>query len=191
MRTETITRELYSFDELNADAQQHALEALRDLNVDRDWHGPCYYLIRSAGRCLGIECTVEGFGLYRSQFIDLRGAYTYNKRWRAELVREFDGDLLAALVKAGEALQAAQRRAFYTASAKLHRPYFRRDGASYTVDHERGADVTDELVDALRSFTHWAWRLLRNEFEYLTSAEAIKKTIEANEYEFDVKGNLA
>jgi hypothetical protein len=51
--------------------------------------------------------------------------------------------------------------------------------------------VSDDLIDALRSFEHWAWRVLRDEYEYLTSAEAIKETIEANEYEFDQDGNLA
>ena len=44
---------------------------------------------------------------------------------------------------------------------------------------------------ALRSFEHWALTLLRREYDYFTSEEAIIETIEANEYEFDENGNLA
>ena len=190
MRTETITRDLYPFTELDDDAQQRALEKLRDLNVDHDWYEPCYDLIRAAGRCLGIDCSVDGFDLER-QTLALRGAYSYNKRWRAELVQEFDGALLAALVKVGKELQAAQRPAFYSASAELRQPYFHRNETEYVVTCERGADVADDLADALRSFAHWAWCLLRDEFGHLTSDEAVKESIELNEYEFDANGDLA
>ena len=191
MRTETTTRTLYTFAELSDDAQQHAIEKLYDLNVDRDWWDYIYETIETAAHCLGIDCTVKGFDLDRRQSIDLRGTYAYRKGWRAALAQEFGGDLLATLAKIGEELQAAQRRAFYSASAELHRSYYGRDGTRYDVDQEKGADMADDLTDALRSFEHWAWRLLRREYEYLTSDDAIKETIEANEYEFDQDGNLA
>lgn len=186
MRTETTTRTLYTFEELSAEAQQHAIETLWDLNVDHAWYEITYETIQTAGSCLGIDCTIEGFDLDRGQYIDLRGRYTYRKGWCAALAYYFDGDTRAELAKIGKALQAAQRRAFYLASIELHPVTY---GTAYTVYSNRGAYVTDDLADALRSFEHWAWRLLRDEYEYLTSAEAIKDTIEANEYEFDENGN--
>ena len=188
MRTETITRELYTFTELDDDAQQRAIEKLWDLNVGHDWWDCTYETITTAARCLGIDCTVEGFDLDRGQSVDLRGGYSYRKGWRAALRAEFGGALLATLVKIGEELQAAQRRAFYLARVELH-PV--RHGTAYTVYSKSGAYVTDDLADALRSFEHWAWCLLRDEFEHLTSDDAIKETIEANEYEFDANGDLA
>ena len=191
MRTETIERTLYKFEELSDDAQQHAIEKLWDLNVGYDWWECSYETITTAARCLGIDCTVEGFDLDRGAHVALSGKYSYRKNWRAALRAEFGGDTLAALVKIGEELQSAQRRAFYSASAELRRPYYRRDGTVYDIDQEKGADVNDNLTDALRSFEHWAWRLLREEYGYLTSSDAIKETIEANEYEFDEAGNLA
>ena len=188
MRTETTTRTLYTFAELSDDAQQHAIEKLWNLNVDHDWWDYIYETIETAAHCLGIDCTVKGFDLDRRQSIDLRGTYAYRKGWRAALAQEFGGDLLATLAKIGEELQAAQRRAFYRASIDLSPVHH---GTAYTVYSEFGAYVTDDLTDALRSFEHWAWRLLRREYEYLTSDDAIKETIEANEYEFDQDGNLA
>ena len=116
------------------------------------------------------------------------GSYSYRKGWHAALAHEFGGDTLAALVKIGEELQSAQRRAFYCASIDLHPIHH---GTAYTVYSKFGAYVTDDLTDALRSFEHWALTLLRCEYEYLTSDDAIKETIEANEYDFDEAGNLA
>lgn len=188
MRTETTTRTLYKFEELSDDAQQRAIEKLWNLNVDHDWCECSYETITSAARCLGIDCTVSGYDLGQRQSIGLRGVYEYRKGWRAALAHDFGGDTLAALVKIGEELQSAQRRAFYRASIDLS-PV--RHGTAYTVYSTFGAYVTDDLTDALRSFEHWAWCLLRDEYEYLASEEAIKETIEANEYEFDENGNLA
>ena len=187
MRTEVITRNLYTFAELSDDAQQHALEKLWDLNVDHKWYEPCYRIIQIAGRCLGIDCTAEGFDLDRSQSIDLRGSYTYRKGWRAALAHYFYGDTLAELVGIGEELQKVQRPAFYSVSSDLRPGYY---GTAYTVYSKFGAYVTDDLIDALRSFEHWALTLLRDEYEFLISAEAIKETIEANEYEFDENGQI-
>jgi hypothetical protein len=188
MRTETTTRTLYKFEELSDDAQQHALEKLWNLNVDHDWWECIYETITAAARCLGIDCTVGGCDLGRGQSIGLRGAYEYRKGWRAALAQEFDGDTLAELVGIGEELQSAQRRAFYLASIELHPVTY---GTAYTVYSKFGAYVTGDLTDALRSFEHWAWRLLHDGYEYLTSDDAIKETIEANEYDFDENGNLA
>lgn len=191
MRTETIERTLYQFAELSDDAQQHAIEKLWDVNVDYDWWEFAYETIQKAGECLGIDCTVSGFDLDRGAYVALSGRYRYRKDWRAALAQEFGDDTLATLAKIGDELQAAQRPAFYSASAELRRPYYGRDGTGYDIDQEKGADVTDNLIDALRSFEHWALTLLRREYEYLTSDDAIKEMIEANEYEFDQDGNLA
>jgi len=188
MRTEVITRNLYTFEELSESAQQHAIEKLWDLNVDHDWWDCSYETITTAARCLGIDCTVSGFDLDRGAYVSLCGSYSYRKDWRAALAHEFGGDTLAELVKIGEELQKVQRPAFYSVSSDLRPGYY---GTAYTVYSKFGAYFTNDLIDALRSFEHWAWRLLRDEYEHLTSAEAIKETIEANEIEFDEAGDPA
>lgn len=189
MRTETTTRTLYTFAELSDDAQQHAIEELWDVNVDYDWWDCSYETIKKAGECLGIACTVSGFDLDRGDYVGLCGGYSYRKGWRAALAHEFGGDTLAALVKIGEELQAAQKTLFWSGYASMESS---RYGTRYSADADHGGqhDV-DGLVDGLREFEHWALTLLRREYDYLTSDDAIKETIEANEFEFDEAGNLA
>ena len=189
MRTETTTRTLYQFGELSDDAKQHALEKLRCINVDYDWWEFAYETIQKAGECLGIACTVSNFDLDRDAYVVLCGGYSYRKNWRAALRAEFGGDSLPELDRIGAWLQAAQKCMFWTGYATLESG---RYGTLYSADADHGGqhDI-DGLIDGLRSFEYWAWRLLYNEYEYLTSDDAIKETIAANEYEFDEDGDLA
>ena len=189
MRTETTTRTLYTFAELSDEAQQHALEKLWDLNVDHDWWYCSYEAITTAARCLGIDCKVEGFALDRGAHVALSGRYRYRKNWRATLRAELGGDILSDLEATGAWLQAAQKPVFWSGRATLEPG---RDGTRYSADADYGnQNDVNFLIGALRDFEHWAWRLLRDEYGYLTSYDAIKETIEANGYEFDANGDLA
>jgi len=51
-------------------------------------------------------------------------------------------------------------------------------------------DTTDIDDDFLKSLLKNYAALLQEEYEYLTSREAIINTIKSNEYEFDEDGNL-
>ena len=52
----------------------------------------------------------------------------------------------------------------------------------------RKNDVEDDL---LYSLLQDYLSMLRKEYEYLTSEQAIIETIEANDYTFDINGNIA
>ena len=200
MRTETTERTLYQFDELSDDAKQHAIKKLYDINVEHDWWDCTYDTIKTAGACLGIRIDDIYFSGFCSQGDGacLEGNYYYRKGWRAALRAEFGGDTLAELKRIGQWLQDVQREAFYslTAAVKHSGHYYHelsttvivedmRHSYGYTTE-SREADVTE----ALRDFMQWSYQLLRHEYDYLTSEEAIIETIEANAYEFDENGNL-
>ena len=48
----------------------------------------------------------------------------------------------------------------------------------------------DLLLRYNEDFAHWARVLMRDEYKYLTSDDAVKEAIEANEYEFTEAGKL-
>ena len=48
----------------------------------------------------------------------------------------------------------------------------------------------EDFGDIIDDFAHWARVLLRDEYKYLTSDEAIQEAIEANGYEFTEEGKL-
>ena len=85
-------------------------------------------------------------------------------------------------------LQALQRRHFYSLSCNVAS---QRDTNSYQCFRFGEDYECEELGDIIDDFAHWAWILLCDEYDYLTSDEAVQEAIEANEYEFTEDGELA
>ena len=91
------------------------------------------------------------------------------------------------MCKVAKDLQALQKRHFYSLSCAVTKGrsmnYYRcfRFGEDYECE---------DLGDILDDFAHWARILLRDEYEWLTSDEAVQEAIEANEYEFTEDGKL-
>lgn len=186
----------YTFDELDDKAKDKARLWYCSAGLDHDWWDGVYEMATTAGKCLGIDVKAIEFEGFWSQGNGARfkGSYTYKKGWRADLKAEFGpGDTLVALERIGEALQDIQRPVFYKLEAGVRMDS--RYMATYVdVDDygltdrqwamRREADVRDEM----RSFAHWIYKSLEQEYDYLTSDEAMRESIEANGYLFTEEG---
>lgn len=177
-----MTTMVYSFNELSEAAQERALNAFRDITVEYDWWDGAYDTICTAGKLLGLEIGKMHFDtdlycIFDADYRYVRGAA---KAIQAEFPRATD------LHDVARKLQDLQRRHFYSLSCAVTEG---RTTNRYSC-FRFGEDYECDLGDILDDFAHWAWVLLRNEYEWLTSDEAIQETIEANEYEFDEDGKL-
>ena len=179
-----ITVKVYSFAELSDEAKERALNDLRWVDVDGDWYENVYYVIRTAGGLLGLEIDDISFDtdlycIFDAHYRYARGAA---KAVRKEFSRADD------LHKVARDLQALQRRHFYSLSCAVTEG---RDANRYSC-FRFGEDYDcEDLGDILDDFAHWArilLILLRDEYEYLTSDEAVQEAIEANGYEFTADG---
>ena len=174
---------VYSFDELSEAAQERALNEFRDINVEFHWWRDTYDTIRAAGKLIGLD--IDGIYFDPDLYCIFNADYRYvcgaGKAIQAEFPHATD------LHKVAKDLQDLQKRHFYSLSCAVTEGrsmnYYRcfRFGEDYECD---------ALGDILDDFAHWARVLLRNEYEYLTSDEAIREMIEANEYEFTEDGKL-
>ena len=178
-----ITVKVYSFAELSDDAKERALDAFRDINVEFNWYEYSYDMIRTAGKLIGLDIGDIHFDTYLYCIFDADYEYVRGaaKAVRDEFPRADD------LCKVAKDLQALQKRHFYSLSCAV------KEGRSmnYYRCFRFGEDYEcDNLGDILDDFAHWARILLRDEYEYLTSDEAVKEMIEANEYEFTEDGKL-
>ena len=178
-----MTTMVYSFAELSDDAQERALNAFRDINVEYDWWDGAYDTICTAGRLLGLDIDRINFDtdlycIFNADYEYVRGAA---KAVKAEFPHATD------LHDVARKLQALQRRHFYSLSCAITkgRTTNRYSCFRFGDDYE-----CDDLGDILDDFAHWARILLRDEYDYLTSKEAIRETIEANGYEFIGAGKL-
>lgn len=181
MREMNVT--VYSFDELSEAAQERALNEFRGINVEFNWWEDSFDTIRTAGKLLGLEIgdihfDTDLYCTFDAQYQYVRGA---SKAVKAEFSQDTE------LHKIAKDLQALQKRHFYSLSCAVTegRSVNRYECFRFGEDYE-----CEDLGDVLDDFAHWAWVLLRDGYEYLTSDEAIREIIEANEYEFDEAGDL-
>jgi len=175
MREETTTRILYEFDELSDEAQQVARQQLWDINVCFDWWDATY---EDAAR-IGLKLTEFDLG---------RRAYC-----RGEWIDDPETVARAILAEHGDQCETYKTaQAFLvdvTTGQEKHKssPDYDPDYEEYWETQEYENRCDEFLHDLLEDYRI----ILQNEYDYLTSEEAIREIIEANEYEFTENGKLA
>lgn len=170
MRTYTITRTVYKYEELSDMAKEKVLMDLSDGNVDCDWWDSTYEDAATIG------LNIIEFDLVRGR--SCKGL------WMMDAL-----DMAEAIIKNhGDACETHK-----DAMAFLH------DLAEAWMEHdeegfEYGYDETSDFEGASEDFRQVIlddyWKILKEEYEYLTSEEAILETIEANDYEFTAEGRI-
>ena len=168
----TIETNVYTFDELSEDMQEKVIENLYDINVSYDWWQSIY----EDAANIGLKIT--SFDLDRRRHADGELNFAANEV-AANIFLEHGGDC--------DTYKTAQ--AFMKEWEPLFAEYMDETGEKY-----ESAVIEGELQDLesefLQSLLEDYSIMLQKEFEYLQSEEAIKETIEANEYEFTVDGKL-
>ncbi len=163
-RQETTTRTLYKFDELSLEAQSKALDGMRDINVDFQWWEFTY---QDAAR-IGLKIT--SFELDRAR--NATGGFIGTGHECAVLI-------IAEHGKDCETFKTATRYlASYPAKPEEeHDTYGDWSEARDNWEHEFLQDILEDYSI-----------ILQHEYEYNCSDEAVKDTIESNEYEFTEDG---
>ena len=189
----TITKEVYKFEELNEETQERVIEDNRDINVDYQWWDFSFDDIKEIGKILGINIKNIYFSGFYSQGDGacFEGDYSYEKE-SVKKIKEY-APLDEELHKIAKDLYLLQKKHFYRLSANVEHNghYYHEFCTNITVyDDNISDDTTEGIKEILRSFMQWIYSTLEKECEYLTSDEAIKDTIIANEYEFTEEGEM-
>ncbi len=165
MKTKTIN--LYSFDELSEKAKSKAIENLYDINVNHEWWDSTY----EDAKNIGIKIT--GFDTGRRN--DITGEFILSSHEVAANIIRDHGETC-------ETNKTAQTFLDSTNSVQCEYP----DGEGEEYESQM-MELEDEF---LNSILEDYLTILRDEYEYLTSDEAIIETIQANEYTFTEIGKL-
>lgn len=190
MRVET--KEIYTFEELLPDVQQKVIDNNRDWNVDYNWWEFAYDEIEEHWSLYGIRIVRnKRSGMY----FDLdRGSYFYADNVYVEdydklcgafgiCKRSVEGQILDGNVKFGV-------RHFGGGNAKIivevASGYDDRD-----IDGEIAGILEERMIELVDNLCSQALTYLQQEYDYLTSDEAVRDSIIANEREFDWEGNMA
>lgn len=199
MRIQTITKNIYTFDELPDDIKEKAIEKLRDMNIYHDWYESTLEDYKTMFSLCGldIENIYFALGYSQSDYCAFSGAsWSYKKGWKKTLLSEFGSDHVKnEIVPIFEAMQKQASRVFfdlsftYSNSGSYRRHYDLSIDDSYSSDTY--VDIESNLKDLIYQLEQVVFVALVHEYEYLTSDEQIIEAIQSNEFEFDEFGNLA
>ncbi len=204
----TKTIQLFEYSELSPEAKEKARDWWLSVMDASDFDSVVEDFCEVAAR-LGVEiatrhqqtmggtsrpfpCVYWSLAYSQSDYAAFEGRYAY-KKGAAKEVREYaPGD--TALHAIADALQAAQAKAFYKATAIISE---RRDSITVEVEgapYEREpferwtANIEEPIKEAMRDLCRWLYDRLREQNDYLSSEEQVAESIEANEYTFRLDG---
>ena len=195
----TISIQLFSFNELSVEAQKKAIEKHYDINVHHGWWEFLYDDFKE-------QATNEGFDIDRIYFSGFwsqgDGAMFEYSGLDDKLLHDFVDTLdLSPMRK-----QWILNNIYVSGSGKQRGHYYHNKSCDHSIYWEiNNGDLhwTTNFYQWLESFCddfeefvinryddlcHSLYTSLENEYNYLTSEEAIKETIILNEYEFTSEG---
>lgn len=162
----TIEVNLYSFDELSDEAKKKALDKLCDINTNYDWWDYTY------DDAVNIGLKITAF--------DIR-------------YRVIEGEFMLSAPECAERIIEQHGKDCTTSKTAQT---FLRELNDLTSGYDNIEDCPeDEIEDLENSFLEDLLgdylKILRDEYDYQCSEEAIVETIQANDYEFTEDGKLA
>jgi len=181
METRTIEYKALKFGELSEEAKEKALECMRDLNVDYNWwDGTLEFIAEDWLDKYGISFEASGI------CFDLDPRYKELHFIREKVYVEKPYRLVhAATGSKGLAMCAGKGLLeFYFETVHYgggHARTFLRHSDYRSVNTP---DLPVDFEQFFHELCQEFWRILEKEYDYLISDEAVKETIEINEYDF-------
>ena len=179
---EKKTYNIYKYDELTEDQKEKAFECFYNINIDHDWWE--FYPEDSA-----IE--LKGFDIYRG---DIKIDFAESAQDTAAYIITNHGEKCDTYVTSAHYKkqddELAKRYDELEKQYQAAEEEEKRDKIAEEQDdiddkrNELAREYRDELAQDILS-------LLRKEYDYLTSREAIEETIRANDYDFTEDGSIA
>jgi len=203
MRTKIIEQEIYSLDDVknNDELLKKVLEKNHEINVYYDWWDCVYYDQKEKIEEAGFSINNIYFNGFWSQG---DGAMFEYDRIDDKLLNEFVDTLDLSPMRKQWIINNV-----YVSSKGHHRGHYHHEKCcSHSIYWEVGngnlhwstyfyqwlesfADDFEEFViDKYEDLCNDLYRALEKEYDYLTSEESILESLESNEYEFDINGNI-
>lgn len=183
MRTQVTI--IYKFHELSETAQERAVAELRDLNVDHKWWESVY----EDANNIGLKIT--SFELYRNRHAE--GDFSKDALVVAYNILREHGDRCDTHQTAKDYFFKHKRLVAEQCQedADCLCVPLRDEIDLETIKYNQEELDTDDIDQTfLQSLLGDYATMIQKEYEYLTSDEAITKTIKINEYEFTEEGDL-
>jgi len=165
----TVRTKLFQFNELSKEAQEKAISQLSDINVNYDWWDFTYNDAKEVG------ITLDGFDIDSNSIIIKIDDADYTAH---EIIKNH-GEECATHLTAKE-YNLMKETILYNAPKDKF--------GTFEDEHELDAKLDDLQEQFTKQIGFDYLGILKHEYEYQTSDEAIKETIIVNDYEFTQDG---
>lgn len=207
-----IETTVYSFDELPDDGKEKARGWYREGGFDYDWYDFVYEDFERVCGMLGVSLDTVAVRLFGGG-TRRKPCIWFSGFWSQGDGACFEGDYRYArgaggkvrgyapkdkeLHRIADALGSIQRRNFYQLSARIsHRGRYHHE-YSMDIAVERASPVAQDMTaeaeenvkEALRDLARWLYGRLDDDYEHLTSDEAVDEMLRLNEYGFTADGD--
>jgi len=184
----TITRTLYTFDELSDAQKAVAIGHNREFNLIPRWWVYVYDDAKEVAALMGLEIHeiyFQGFwnqgdgACFNGTILPKKGIVAAVK---ACAPKDFELHAIAAK------MVELQRFTMFTACATIRQSgrYYHERSMAVDVDYDRGRVNESHWLVWCADFAKWIYDRLEAEYEHLTSDEAVAKSLRANEVEFEI-----
>jgi cell division protein FtsB len=193
-RTYTTTTTAYQFSELSDVAKQRVIDKFYDINIDYEWWEFTYEDAKEVG------LKITGFDLDRGSYCKMENI-NYCLSTTAELIMANHGPTCETYQTSKAFLEAYKpKKERLTQVEDILETWYENDEGTTEEEQTKWDELNqeeselseeiEELKDEfLKDLSNDYLTMLRDEYEYMTSKDAIIETIEVNEYEFDEDGN--
>ena len=202
---------VYTIDELPDAAKEAARGWYRESCLDYEWYDFVYEDFQTICEILGVTLATSPVRLYGGGTRDKPHLY-WTGFWNQGDGASFEGSYAHAKGAAGairghapkdeelhriaDALQTVQRRNFWQIHSTIRQRGRNCHEHTMAIEVERDSptwqpptdDAEDAVTGAMRDLARWLYRQLRQEYEHLTSDEAIDETLAANQWSFTASG---
>lgn len=197
MRTETIVRNLFQFEELSDKAKEKARDWYREGLHDAYEFDHTLNDAKEMAQFLGIEIEEVIWSGFSSQGDGARfiGSYKYAENALKDIFENAPKDIV--LHKIALEMEQIQLRNDFSLSAKVtgNDRYANSGNAEFDVwendDDYPTDEAENEIKEVLKDFMNWIYKQLDLQNDFINSNEAIDENIINNEYEFLESGKVA
>lgn len=180
--TKTIT--LYSFDELSEQAQDKAIEALWDVNVQHDW----WDCICQDAAAIGFK--IEELDLYRNTIKGELAEHPLDVCKSIRMNHSKDCDTFKTASNYHKAYIAAFVEWYGTETQQPDPSTSHWKPVDWLAEFKFQDEAQEIEADLAKALLEDYMIMLKKEYRWLTSREGIVSSIDANEYLFNKDGTL-
>ena len=202
---------VFTIDELSDAAKENARIWYRDQGLHDEWYDFIYEDFETICGILGITLATTPVRLYgggnrdkpqifwsgfsfQGDGASFAGYYSHARGAGRAIRAHAPQD--TELHRIADELQALQRKNFWQLNAAVRQRGRYCHEHTMTIEVERHSptwqpptdDAEDAVTEAMRDLARWLYRQLRQEYEHLTSDEAIDETLATNQWSFTASG---